>query len=308
MKKNLKDDVAALLNTDDPAQVWQQVRDLVAIISPGFDFAPTQAVFADVMQMYEGDFEDYRRIVTPYHNRDHTLDVFLCMARLLHGLHLGGKKFSPMDITAAMVGTLFHDIGYAQIKSDTIGTGAKYTKLHVQRGIVFMHDYFRARHLSWALAQRVECIMLVTDPRVPLFVIPFPDDATHLMGLTVGTADLVGQMADRDYLEKLLSLYFEFKEGEIGDYRNVHDLLARTVGFYDVAKQRLDDDLGSVYLYLSDHFRALTGVGRNYYIESIRKNMDYLAQIMESDEPDYLKQLKRGGVVKRMKEMFGTEL
>jgi hypothetical protein len=309
MENHLSVDVVAeLLNTDDPSAVWQQVHDLVLSMHPNFDFSLTKVIFADAMQMYKGDFEIYRRIVTPYHNRDHILDVFLCMARLLHGLHVCGKQFSERDITAAMVGTLFHDIGYAQIKSDTIGTGAKYTKQHVQRGIVFMYDYFRVRNFPSELAERVACIMLVTDHRAPIFVIPFPDEATRMMGLAVGTADMVGQMADRDYLEKLLSLYFEFKEGQIGDYQNIHDLLNKTAGFYQIAKKRLDEDLESLYLHLTDHFRVKLGIARNIYTESIQKNMDYLAQVIEGDEPNYLERLKRGGIVKRMKEMFGAEL
>lgn len=38
-------------------------------------------------------------------------------------------------------------------------------------------------------------------------------------------------------------------------------------------------------------------IDNNYYIESIEKNIAYLAKVIASDEAGYLSMLKRGGIV-----------
>ena len=63
----------------------------------------------------------------------------------------------------------------------------------------------------------------------------------------MGSADLLAQLADRLYLEKLLLLFMEFEEARLPEFETALELLQKTADFYDsVARKRLDEQLGGV--------------------------------------------------------------
>jgi len=296
-------EIRTLFANSEPIEVWHKASDIIERIDPTHDLSLAHQVFDDVVRLFRGDYPGYRPITTLYHDLHHTLDVFLCTIRLLHGAHVAGTALSADEITCTMIAALMHDIGYAQLIGDDNGTGAKYTKTHVNRGIQFMRSYLSERHFPAAWADLLEPMICCTDPARPLSQIHFADNKTHQLGQLLATADLVGQMADRTYLEKLLFLYFEFKEAHLGNFRNLHELLRSTQQFYDVTRKKLDNELGGLHVLLNHHFKEWFGVERNYYLESIISNIDYLAQIIRLDEADYLRMLKRGGIVEKVKSM-----
>jgi hypothetical protein len=53
-------------------------------------------------------------------------------------------------------------------------------------------------------------------------------------------------MANREYLERLLLLYFEFEEAGMGGFSDIHSLLEGTSAFYRITKERLDRDLNGL--------------------------------------------------------------
>ena len=216
-------------------------------------------------------------------------------------MHVLGARISDDEITLVMLATLMHDIGYAQKIGEETGTGAQFTRSHVRRGVGFMRNYLAERHFPDGFVQRLEPIMFSTDPAMTFSMLTFPDERTQLLGKIVGTADLTGQMADRAYLEKLLFLYLEFKEAHFGNFQNIHDLLRQTEKFYETTRKKLDVDLDGLYVQLKYHFKDTLGVERNYYLESIEKNIAYLAKVIMRDEADYLSMLKRDGIVEKAK-------
>jgi len=78
-------------------------------------------------------YPGYIPIQTPYHDLRHTLDVFICAVRLLHGVHLSGTPLDDEEITLVMIAALLHDIGYAQKVDEANGSGAQFTQVHVKR-------------------------------------------------------------------------------------------------------------------------------------------------------------------------------
>lgn len=294
-----------LYDLSQPQALWQQAAELAKRIVPGADLTPAAKVYATVLQLFDGSYPGYRAIATPYHDRDHTLEIFMCSLCLMHGLKLSGEAIDEQALLAGMIGALLHDSGYAQTDDDLDGTGAKYTLEHVQRGIAFMHRRAADFGLSPALEAAVDCVMQCTDHRVNPANVAFPDPTSRLIGLAVGSADLVGQMSDRTYLEKLLYLYVEFKEAKIGDYRGMYDLLCKTSVFYQFVKNRLETDLHGVYEHLNAHFRAEAADAVNYYATSIAKNFKYLDSVLAANEEEFLACLKRGGIVQQIKEVFG---
>src|SRR3972149_3897753 len=214
------------------------------------------------------------RTILPPRNLPHTMDVFLCAARLMHGVHISGTRLTDKELTMIMMGALMHDIGYAQRVGEESGTGAQFTLTHVGRGIKFMQNYIVDRGFPPDLAVSLKFIIRCTDPAETIPEIDFPDERTHLLGQLVSSADLTGQMADRTYLEKLLFLYLEFEEARFGNYQSIHDMLAKTQAFYTNIRKKMDTDLGGIYTKLAFHFKDRYGVEKNYYLESIEKNID----------------------------------
>lgn len=287
-----------LFANSDSGTVWHKATAILAHINPAYDVSPIKSVFNDVMSLFRGDYPGYSEIKTLYHDKPHTLDVFLCAVRLMHGVGISGTRLSGEEMTLIMIAALMHDIGYSQLDGEEGGTGAQYTQIHVKRGIEFMRKYAAEQRLPAHYPTMLEPMMSGTDPALKFSRIKFPDERTRLLGQILVTADLTGQMADRTYLEKLLFLYLEFKEAHFGNYHDMLDLLRQTNTFYGVTREKLDGALGGMYRNLSLHFKDMMGVDNNYYLESIEKNIAYLSKVIERDE-EYLSMLKRGGIAEK---------
>jgi len=294
-------EINSLFTNSDPGTVWNKASHLLARINPSYDTSLIQTVFYDIMSLFRGDYPGYSTIRTLYHDKPHTLDVFLCAVRLMHGVNLSGNHLTHDEMTLVMVAALMHDVGYSQLEGETGGTGAQYTKTHVMRSIAFMKRYFSEKELPASFVTALEPMLNATDPALSFYAITFPSERTRMLAQIVATADLVGQMADRTYLEKLLFLYLEFKEANFGNYQNMYDLLCQTRAFYGATLQKLDGAFGAKYIYLSRHFKDVMNVENNYYIESIEKNMEYLSQVISREEAEYMSMLKRGGIAEMSK-------
>jgi hypothetical protein len=132
--------------------------------------------------------------------------------------------------------------------------------------------------------------------------IDFRSQETELLGKMLGTADLLGQMADRIYLEKLLFLYHEFKEAGMVEYNSELDLLKKTIDFYTMTKRRLAAELGGINEYIHYHFKVCWNVDRDLYMEAIEKNIHYLKILLDQHDEDYREHLSRGGVVVKLRD------
>jgi hypothetical protein len=230
------------------------------------------------------------------------MDVLLSMTRLMHGASTSGSSFSNREVALSLIAGLLHDTGYLQTSEDRDGTGAKYTQVHVDRSIAFMRDYFE-RH-GFDDTDVAECRILIDCTRLAADIrtIEFSSPNHKLLGQMMGSADLLGQMADRTYLEKLLFLFYEFKEGKIGDYASELELLEKTIGFYQMTVKRLEQTLGNVQHYMLAHFQKRWNIDADLYQIAIRRNIEYLQYIIDNHRTEYRSQLRRGNVVKRLEE------
>jgi hypothetical protein len=299
-RRRAASEIDNLFTSMGPEPAWDAAAELITEISPGYDFALLRMIFDDVLRLFEGKYPGFYPIKTPYHNLPHTLDVFLCAVRLMHGMFFSGVKLTEREMTLVMAATLLHDVGYAQSKDTReSGTGAQYTPTHVPRGIQFMHQYAGAHGIPAAFAGDLAPIISCSDPMLSVGRIEFSDDRIRLAGQIVGTADLVGQMADRNYLEKLVLLFQEFEEANMGNYSSVHDMMRKTEGFHAKIQKKLDEEFKGLYQYLARHFKEALGEERNFYMDSISKNMEYLSKVTAMDESEYLAHLRRGGIVKQ---------
>ena len=190
-----------------------------------------------------------------------------------------------------MITGLFHDVGYLRRLDDReINNGAEFTRTHVSRGARFLEEYLPVIGLAEAIPVATEIIHF-TGYEVPFAQIKVTDPRDVEVGHLLGTADMIAQMADRCYLEKCRDrLYAEFVLGGVAlplaanggrqvKYASGLDLLRQTPEFVaEVRAKRLDGDFGAAYRNLEILYN-----GRNPYIEAIDRNMDYLRQILRSE-------------------------
>jgi hypothetical protein len=289
-------EISELFDNTDPIVVWDKAVIVIRRISPLYDFTLVQKVYKDVIRMFYGEFHGYCAIKTLYHDLSHTLEVFMCGVRLMHGVHRSGDKLADAEITSMILAILMHDIGYAQRRGEEFGTGAQFTQTHVLRGVEFMEGYFGELKLSASLMMEVKNMILGTEHFRPFTQIYFETERAKRLACIVATADITGQMADRKYIEKLLFLFLEFKEAQFGNYECMFDLLNKTSNFYKVTRDKLDGVLEAIYSKLEYHFEDVYGLHQNFYIESIEKNMAYLEIVVSQNEANLFKMLRRNGV------------
>ena len=300
MKKDPK--LYDLLDFSAPLANLEEIKDIISMLAPGYDARDIEMVYLDVIALFRGNFPGFKASNTKYHDLEHTIAVVMAVARLMHGCSQAGLNFSPERIFLGISAALFHDVGLIQTMDDHEGSGAKYTIGHEQRSIDFMRQYLSERHHDLREIEDCSHLIMCTILDLSLAKIPFRNPEIETLGKIVGSADLMAQMADRHYLEKLLLLFQEFKEAGIPGVTTEFDLLKNTENFYEnVAKKRMADEFSLVSNYMIHHFAHRWQIEKDLYQESIDNNIDYLRSVLTQAEKGISalrKSLRRGGITK----------
>ena len=297
-------DISKRFFFDSADDLLHEVLAILCLIRSDFDTQPLREVFDAVQRLYRGDFPGYRACNTGYHDFRHAMDTFLAMARLIHGAVMAGKFFSERQIITALSAAILHDAGYIQEQSDTRGTGAKYKADHEQRSMAFLSRHAFELGLSGKEIAAGRAIILCTDMDTDIATISFSSAQIELLGKMLGTADLLAQLSDRRYLEKLLYLYHECKEAGIGDYENEVDLLRKAADFYDFCYERLRTALDGADRFMRRHFASRFGIDKHLYHELIERQKNYLLKILKIPHADPRDHLRRGAIVQKVREKY----
>jgi hypothetical protein len=281
-----------LIDMTSPDAILEEVKTISSLINPTAGFDPINIAYRDVLRLFAGGYPGYKKSNTGYHDLFHTTDVMLASARLVHGAATTGIDFSAEEINRILLSAMMHDTGYIQRESEKSGTGAQYTAIHIDRSIDFITGYFRNDLNIEVDLEAIAQILRCTGLNVRIDEIPFKSERNRFLGFVLGTADLLGQMADRYYVEKLPILYNEFMEGRIPGFASDFDLMKKTTGFYKMAMNRFKNELGSTDRFMKNHFRARWNMPVDLYAVAIERNMDYLTKVVENG-PDYKGKLKR---------------
>ena len=288
-----QNDVTNRVNVEDPARVRDAVLAIYAARYPGADLAAARARLRRLQALFEGRYPGYLACDTLYHDMRHTLDMTLAMARLVDGHErtcAAADRLGPRRAVLGVLIALLHDSGYLKRASEAaVENGAVFTKTHVSRGAEFISAYLPSLGFG-AEAPLAARLVHFTGYEMEIDDIRVEDPKDRLVGCLVGTADLIGQMSDRMYLEKCREfLYQEFVWGKIARerlpdghelvrYASPEDLIIKTPGFYEyVARTRMQKKLGSVDRYAEAHFD-----GPNLYQSEIDRNMDFLRETIET--------------------------
>lgn len=308
-KNKVKDErqLADLLDMKSPEAVLREVRIILKLIDPDYNIIPVRFAFFSTIELYNGSFPGYRACNTEYHDLHHITDTFLTMSRLIHGAMIEHTAFTDRQIILGLISALFHDAGYIQEEHDLEGTGSKYTASHVQRSMYFILKHGTELGLSDKEIIACQNMILCTDLAVDITSIEFPSPNVELLGKMLGATDLLAQMADRTYLEKLLFLYHEFKEAKVGGYEGEVDFLRKTIGFYDFISQRLKNTLDATDRFMASHFASRWDIQTNLYHDAIEKQRSYLLQILGVPDSDPRDNLRRGEIVQKVCKKYGDQ-
>jgi hypothetical protein len=289
-------DVTNTVQVSSPTAVFEAVEGLYRSTWTELELAPLEKAFKHFERLFAGKVPGYFGVDTVYHDRQHTLDITLALARLIVGHEQMQPKNLRLGSERAVVGLiigLFHDVGYLRRTDDHQSqNGAEFTRTHVSRGARFLEEYLPVLGLPGWVPVATEIIHF-TGYEVPFAQIEakVTDPRDVMLGHLLGTADMVAQIADRCYLEKCRDrLYAEFVLGGVAlpvaanggrqvKYASGLDLLRQTPEFVaEVREKRLDGEFRAAYRFVEPLY-----AGRNPYIEAIDRNMEYLRQILRSE-------------------------
>jgi hypothetical protein len=310
------------------AAVSDAVRELFASAWPGEPFDRVATAFEEFERLFAGRMPGYHGVDTVYHDRQHSLDMTLAMARLLVGYESSvepQQRFGSERAVMALVTSLFHDAGYIREFDDRLHrNGAEFTLYHVTRSARFLARFLPSIGMeSWVPVSTR--IVHFTGYEIKLSQIELADGRDRKCGHLLGTADLIAQMADRCYLEKCRDrLYPEFVLGGIAAapgsdgtmqvrYSSGLDLLRQTPQFIrETRTARLNGEFEHAYRYVEPLFG-----GKNPYLEAIDRNVEYLQRILRAERWRMLRRnpplftsdrnqlgLVRGLMVNRLKALW----
>ncbi|MEO5804516.1 MAG: hypothetical protein ABIR24_13400 [Verrucomicrobiota bacterium] len=281
--------MAVEIDTKQIAVVRGEVQSIYQTIFPQGNNAFVPEVFGWAQDCFTGKHHDYQSIDARYHDLEHTLQGTLCMARLLRGWHFAQAEpvLTQSMFELGVLAILLHDTGYLKKRGDNEGTGAKYTLIHVDRSRQFAEELMSDKKFSAQEIKSVQNMICCTGINVDLCSIPFQNDVEQRTGFALGTADLLGQMAAKDYIEKLPILYSEFAEAaryNTGKTRpgavftSAEDLLQKTPFFWEkFVRPKIENDFQGVYRFLNNPYPD----GENFYIDRIEQNIFRLRQQLQ---------------------------
>lgn len=188
-----------------------------------------------------------------YHDLEHTILVTLVGQEILRGKQLIEGSVSPEAWVHLITALLCHDIGYVKgvcqqdcIEQQTYSTGVSNRTTHISEGATdaSLTVYHVDRSKRFVL-ENLACFHLLDVEAIQQMIeftrFPIPEDEFYrntagFPGLA-RSADLIGQLSDSRYLEKLPALFYEFEESgtnkalgyrHFGDLRNGYPKFFKT--------------------------------------------------------------------------------
>ncbi|MBE0544367.1 MAG: hypothetical protein IH623_23750 [Verrucomicrobia bacterium] len=271
----------ATVVTRDPAAVAAAVQTAFLASGPDADPSFVPRVFHWTLECFTGRYDPYHAIDLGYHDLEHTLQGTLCLVRMLQGRQFAGAQptLNQHFFQLAILAILLHDTGYLKLRTDTEGTGAKFTAIHVARSAEFAANLLAQKGYPTGDIQAVQNMIRCTGIDAAVTGIPFRSEEERIAGCAVGTADLLGQLAAADYVDKLPALYAEFAEAtrdlppgdhSVPRFDSVEALMQNTPVFWEACVlKKLNTEFGGLYRFLNQPYPD----GPNEYLERIEANM-----------------------------------
>jgi hypothetical protein len=233
-----------------------------------------------------------------YHNVEHSILVTLVGQEILRGKHIREGGVSSEDWLHCIISLLCHDIGYVKgvCRQDKEHDGlystgkdgkmiplppgasdASLTPYHVDRAKLFIDERFGGHKL-------IDSEVIKSNIELTRFPVPAKEDSqtTQCFAGLVRAADLIGQLSDPRYLNKITSLFYEFEEtgmNKVLGYKTPADLRKNYAKFY----------WNGVFPYIQDGLRylSLTQQGKQI-IANLYSNVFVVEHERQIEEKLYL--------------------
>src|ERR1700741_4030471 len=139
-------DVTNTVQVSSPRAVLEAVKALYQPTWPKLSFEPVERAFEHFERLFAGEVPGFHGVDTVYHDRQHSLDITLALARLIVGYERQQEseetRFGTERAVVGLITGLFHDVGYLRrTDDDKYRNGAELTRIHVSRGARFIADY-----------------------------------------------------------------------------------------------------------------------------------------------------------------------
>ena len=219
-----------------------------------------------------------------YHDVEHTCLVTLCGQDMFLGRELRRGDLSHSDWLHFTIACLFHDIGYVrgildqddekgqligadgeQIELPSECTDASLTPYHVFRGQQFVRD--RNWHPDVDVSYLAGLISQTEFPVPASRNMPGVNDKNFgELAQLIQSADLVGQLADPNYIKKIPALYYEFFETGAATrlgYTSAYDLASSYPSLFANSKVGRLDTFTNYKKTENDYFPPTYGISVN---------------------------------------------
>lgn len=260
---------------------------LKAAINACFGFVSPNAAEADIsvtMKLLDLSMSTISQSSAAYHNMEHTALVTQCGLDLIAAISL---ELGPVDsnkLASYIAALLLHDVGYVRnicqqddgltqvismdgntIELDQYSTDAALTPYHVDRGKIFVGE--KLELFPEINIEDVQRFISETTFPVPAHIQGAEKLSIDDFSACVQSADLIGQMGDPGYINKLSKLYLEFNETGAAEAMQVTcpgDLKHTYPQFF----------WSMVYTHIEDHIRVLERSARGKkWVTSLYKNV-----------------------------------
>jgi len=291
--RSRKNQLSEIINMKDPQAIFAEAQQIITAIAPDYNGAHLKSVFHDVEKLFRGEYSGYRGSSSRYHDFLSTAGCFLSAARILHGAALAGNKYSAEEIGIILVGSLMNDAGFFLHEKDKLELNKLSTDDYIKRTVKFIKLYVKGKPFLHNSGKKFEKILLSSAEYSKDEVTKLSDTFAEMPAKVLYAANLLGRLADRYYLERLIFLYHEFKKANIACFNSEKDLLIHAVDYYESVRQKLYTDMKDINHYLENHFRQRCGIEGNLYLISIEKSINYLQLILHHLENEFNGYLRR---------------
>lgn len=263
--------------SNDP---FDEILLLTALIQPAFNACFLRQLHHDIASLFAGTYPGFRASTSHTTDLKHTYSVALATTRLLHGLTCTGQDISISVMEQVIYSAYFHNTGLLLKASDQATAGAISARGHEKRSITVMRRYLTDNNLADSLIRGCSAVIKCTDITLDPRDIVFPTHSAQLAGYVLGSADILAQMADRCYLERLPFLFQEHQAGGLKTHASPLALMQEPPSFYNnIVTERLQKAFTNTAHAMQAHFRKRWQTDDLYY-SNIINNLNYLNKIL----------------------------
>ena len=202
--KQEQSDLFSLIDMGSHQDVWREAVTVIGLFTPTNHSRRIADVFSHTVELFRGRVKGYQKCGSGYHDLRHTTDVFIALVRLLHGMHIDGSAVPHKLLEPLLTAALLHDSGYLLRDSET-PSQTNPIGIRIERSLEYAGQYLGGAGFSAEEIETVQGLIKATSISVDFGALGV-SGPVKAAAKAIFIADLLGQMSDRIYLEKLLLL------------------------------------------------------------------------------------------------------